>query len=163
MKGTILDYSIQKNDGVITADDGTRYKFTGADWKADSHPERGQKVDFDVSDGKAVDIYMALVEQGSPAIVSSRTAGVHQSSVRTKSKVTAGVLAIVLGGFGVHKFYLGYVGTGFIFLAIWIVGLLIFIGPLVVGVIGIIEGIRYLSMSDEQFDQTYVKNSKLWF
>jgi hypothetical protein len=60
MKGSILDYSIQRNGGVITADDGTRYKFTGADWKVDSHPERGQKVDFDVSDGNAVDIYIAL-------------------------------------------------------------------------------------------------------
>jgi hypothetical protein len=54
MNGTILDYSIQRNDGVITGVDGMRYKFSGADWKADTHPTRGQKVDFDVSDGIAV-------------------------------------------------------------------------------------------------------------
>jgi TM2 domain-containing membrane protein YozV len=77
--------------------------------------------------------------------------------------VTAGVLAIVLGWLGVHKFYLGYIGTGFIFIGIAIIGAFIFIGPLITGVIGIIEGIRYLNMTDDQFDQTYVKNSKLWF
>lgn len=66
MKGIILDYSIQRNDGVITAQDGSRYKFTGAEWKADTHPERGKQVDFEVCEGKAINIYMAIPDMSQP-------------------------------------------------------------------------------------------------
>ncbi|MBN2508261.1 MAG: NINE protein [Verrucomicrobia bacterium] len=34
------------------------------------------------------------------------------SQDRRKSRLAAGVLGIVLGGLGVHRFYLGYVGIG---------------------------------------------------
>ena len=64
-----------------------------------------------------------------------------------KSKVAAGLLAILLGDFGVHKFYLGQVGLGIIYL--------LFFWTLVPGVIGIIEGIIYLTMSDQVFEQRY--------
>ena len=42
-----------------------------------------------------------------------------------KSKLVAGLLGIFLGGFGVHKFYLGYTKEGIIMLAVWLVGLLL--------------------------------------
>lgn len=71
-------------------------------------------------------------------------------------KVVAGVLAILLGVFGVHKFYLGYTKEGIIQL---ILGLLCGIG----GVIGLIEGIIYLTKSDEEFYQTYQIGQKTWF
>ncbi|MEG0850842.1 TM2 domain-containing protein [Flavobacterium plurextorum] len=71
-------------------------------------------------------------------------------------KVVAGVLAILLGVFGVHKFYLGYTKEGIIQL---ILGLLCGIG----GVIGLIEGIIYLTKSDEEFYQTYQVGQKTWF
>ena len=58
MKGTILDYSIQSNSGVISGDDQIRYPFTGAEWKADVPPNRGMRIDFDVdSMGNALQIY----------------------------------------------------------------------------------------------------------
>ena len=61
MKGTILDYSIQSNSGVISGDDQIRYPFTGAEWKADVPPNRGIRVDFDVdSMGNALQIYTEL-------------------------------------------------------------------------------------------------------
>jgi len=47
MKGQILDFSVQKNEGVISATDGTRYTFSGSEWKGDVQPNRGMWVDFD--------------------------------------------------------------------------------------------------------------------
>lgn len=70
-------------------------------------------------------------------------------------KIIAGVLAIVLGGLGIHKFILGYTQEGIIQLLIGLCG---------VGyIIGIIEGIIYLTKSDEEFYQTYQVGKKGWF
>ena len=71
-------------------------------------------------------------------------------------KVVAGIFAILLGGLGVHKFYLGYTKEGIIQL---ILGLLCGIGA----IIGLIEGIIYLTKSDEEFYQTYQVGQKTWF
>lgn len=72
-------------------------------------------------------------------------------------KVMAGILGIVLGSLGVHKFVLGYTTEGLIQIAITIVtcgaG----------GIIGLIEGIIYLTKSDEDFVRTYIQNKKGWF
>lgn len=81
-----------------------------------------------------------------------------------KSKVVAGLLAIFLGGLGIHKFYLGYTKQGVIMLLVSLFGsLLLFIGPLAVGVIALIEGIMYLTKSDEDFDAVYVQGERGWF
>ena len=76
-----------------------------------------------------------------------------------KSKIVAGILALLIGGLGIHKFYLGYVGAGIvhIILSITIIGL-----P-VNWVICLIEGIIYLTKSDEAFHQTYVAGRKSFF
>lgn len=78
------------------------------------------------------------------------------SNYKSEKKLVAGILAILVGVFGIHKFYLGYTKAGIIHL---ILGLACGIG----GVIGLIEGIIYLTKSDEDFDQTYVQNQKEWF
>lgn len=80
-----------------------------------------------------------------------------------KSKVAAGLLAIFLGGLGIHKFYLGYTTQGIILLLVTILGALLLIGPIVTGVISLIEGIIYLTKSDEEFYRLYVLNKKEWF
>lgn len=80
-------------------------------------------------------------------------------------KVLAGILAIVLGWAGVHKFILGYNNEGVIMLIASVV-LYFFtcgIGTLVVSVIGVIEGIIYLTKSDEEFYNTYQVGKKPWF
>ena len=71
-------------------------------------------------------------------------------------KLVAGICGIVVGGFGVHKFILGYTNEGIIQL---VLGLCFGIG----GIIGIIEGIIYLTKSDEEFVRTYIQNKKGWF
>lgn len=87
-------------------------------------------------------------------------------------KLTAGVLAILLGALGIHKFYMGYPKEGLILLfsTLIIIPILTLLTcgfasafyPAVF-VIPIIEGIIYLTMSDEQFDNTYIRNKKPWF
>lgn len=69
--------------------------------------------------------------------------------VATKSKVVAGVLGILLGGLGVHKFYLGKVFQGILYL--------IFCWTYIPAIIGFIEGIIYLCTSDENFARKYGK------
>jgi TM2 domain-containing membrane protein YozV len=71
-------------------------------------------------------------------------------------KLVAGLLGILLGGFGVHKFYLGMTTAGIIQL---ILGFACGIGA----VIGIIEGIIYLTKSDQDFYQQYIVEKKQWF
>lgn len=83
----------------------------------------------------------------------------------SKSKVTAGILAILLGHLGIHKFYLGYTSAGLIMLGISLVSIFLTggIGNAVIAIIALVEGILYLTKSDEEFQQTYVLNKKEWF
>lgn len=82
-----------------------------------------------------------------------------------KDHIVAGLLAIFLGGLGIHKFYLGYHSVGFIMLGVTILGSIFTIGlaGLVMGVIAIVEGITYLSKDQQTFDSTYVYGMKEWF
>ncbi|CAM3344821.1 TM2 domain-containing protein [Aequorivita lipolytica] len=72
-------------------------------------------------------------------------------------KILAGILAIVIGSLGIHKFILGYTQEGIIQIVITIVTC--GIG----GIIPLIEGIIYLTKSDEEFYQTYQVGKKGWF
>ena len=158
MKGQVLDFSVQTNSGVITVPDGTRYMFKGSEWKGDTAPARGMSVDFDVQGGAAVAVYKALGAVG----------GASGAASDSKSKVAAGLLAIFLGGLGIHKFYLGFTGPGLVYLLTntigWVVTVFLLGLPnIALGVIALIEGIIYLTKSDEEFEQTYVIGKKQWF
>ena len=74
-----------------------------------------------------------------------------------EKKIVAGIFGILLGGLGVHKFYLGYTKEGIIQIVISVVTC--GIGSL----IGFIEGIIYLTKSDEEFVATYITGKKGWF
>lgn len=67
-----------------------------------------------------------------------------------KNRILAGVLAIFLGGLGVHKFYTGHILLGIIYL--------LFCWTYIPEIIGVIEGIIYLVSSDEKFNAKYVKH-----
>jgi TM2 domain-containing membrane protein YozV len=76
-------------------------------------------------------------------------------------KMAAGICGIVLGGLGVHKFILGLNTPGLIML---LVTLLTFgFGGIIMHAIGVVEGIIYLTKSDEDFYETYIVGKKEWF
>ena len=73
----------------------------------------------------------------------SNTPGAYAPSGPPKSRVTAGILGILLGGLGVHMFYLGKVGLGLVYLLLcW---------TFIPGIIGLIQGIIYLTQDDATF------------
>ena len=76
-------------------------------------------------------------------------------------RIMAGVLGILIGTFGVHKFVLGYEKEGMIMLFGTI--LTCGIGAALFGLIGLIEGIVYLTKSDEEFYEMYQVGRKPWF
>ncbi|MFA6959563.1 MAG: TM2 domain-containing protein [Opitutaceae bacterium] len=76
-------------------------------------------------------------------------------------KIAAGICGILLGGLGIHKFILGYTTAGIIMLLVSV--LTLGFGYFVMGIIGLIEGILYLTKSDEEFVATYVTGKKAWF
>lgn len=84
---------------------------------------------------------------------------------KPKDRTVAGILAILLGGLGIHKFYLGQTTPGLIMLVASVglsaisFGLLSWVLP----TMGIVEGILYLTKSDAEFQQMYVVEKKAWF
>ena len=84
-------------------------------------------------------------------------------------KIMAGILAIILGAFGVHKFILGYNKEGVILLVLTLIGIVtscLVFGAFIymaTGIVGLIEGIIYLTKSDEEFYNTYQAGKKPWF
>lgn len=86
-------------------------------------------------------------------------------AVKQKDHVAAGLFAIFLGLFGMHKFYLGYNKAAFIMLSVSILGSIVSLGlaAAVVWVIAIIEGIIYLTKTQTDFDRIYVHNTREWF
>ncbi|WP_436928317.1 NINE protein [Halosimplex halobium] len=77
--------------------------------------------------------------------------GVRQPGTGSGSddeRLIAAVLAIVLGGLGAHKFYMGKTGQGIVYLC--------FSWTLIPALIGLVEGIIYLTKSDEEFHEQYM-------
>lgn len=151
MKGKVLDFSVQTNGGVISGEDGRRYKFSGGDWKSPQSPRQGQAVDFEVQGDQATSIY-------------PETGSAGGSSGMSATRLTAALLAFFLGVFGAHKFYLGMKQPAIIMLVVSVAGFILFgIPTFVMWVISIIEFILYLTKSDEEFEQIYVIGKKPWF
>lgn len=95
-----------------------------------------------------------MSEENVPQQPASKPAGADK-------KIAAGICGILLGALGIHKFILGYTKEGIIMLLVSVltVGVLAW----VVAIIGLIEGILYLTKSDEEFVATYINGNKGWF
>jgi TM2 domain-containing membrane protein YozV len=144
MRGKVIAYSDAEGRGLISGDDG-RYTFLRGTLGAGLRVVRpGQDVDFQVNGDQAQAIYVI-------------------DRIGAKSKIAAGVLALLFGGLGIHKFYIGANGAGVIMLLVSIVGL-VFAGipSAIVAIIALIEGIIYLTRTDEDFYQTYEIGKKAW-
>jgi TM2 domain-containing membrane protein YozV len=91
--------------------------------------------------------------------------GYGASPTVNSNRLAAGILAILIGTLGVHKFILGYTTQGVIMLLGSIIGGLLTCGmaSIVFWVIGIVEGIIYLTKSDAEFHEIYEVGRREWF
>jgi TM2 domain-containing membrane protein YozV len=84
-----------------------------------------------------------------------------QDGADASKKTTAGICGILIGSLGIHKFVLGYNTEGAIMLAVSL--LTCGLASPIMGIIGLIEGITYLTKSDREFIDTYISSKKGWF
>lgn len=83
------------------------------------------------------------------------------SSGQVGNKIAAGVFGILLGSLGIHKFILGMTSAGLIMLLVSL--LTCGVGAVPMAIVGLIEGIIYLTRSDEEFYRVYIVEKKAWF
>ena len=83
--------------------------------------------------------------------------------VSRKSRAAAGLLAIFCGILGFHPFSLGYISAGIIMFLLTFFLWWTIVVPLAMFLVSIIEGVMYLTKSDEEFQRIYVQSQKDWF
>jgi TM2 domain-containing membrane protein YozV len=106
--------------------------------------------------GEAKDAAKDFTEEAKETMNDMKESWNNATNNGENKKVIAGILGILIGGLGIHKFILGYNKEGIIqFLLSFLCG--------VGAIIGLIEGIIYLTKSDEEFYQTYQVGKKGWF
>ncbi len=156
------------------------YKVIGADGQQYGPISANQLRQW-VAEGRAVPQTLAQVEGSAewkplasfpefhvtppPAAPPVTVVGSGRKIEGADKKIAAGICGILIGGLGIHKFILGYSGEGVLMLVISIVGGILTCGvaSTAMWVIGLVEGIIYITKSDEDFVQTYVRNKKGWF
>ena len=146
MRGQVLGVDRTSGEGQISGEDGHRYTFRPGDWSDEKGPVVGARIDFTTEGTRALRIFR-LPDADQP--VASR----RQPAASDRNRVVAALLAFFLGIFGIHRFYLGQNGSGLLML---IVSATV-VGLIVTGIWAFIDTIRYLVMSDAEFDQRYAR------
>lgn len=116
-------------------------------------PSCGASIDFNATECKYCGEVIAVQPPQAPQYQPPQAPPMYTPAgapATNKNKTTAGLLAIFLGGLGVHKFYLGKIGMGILYL--------VFCWTYIPEILGVIEGIIYLTSSDEKFYNKYVKH-----
>ncbi|MFN3387843.1 MAG: TM2 domain-containing protein [Allosphingosinicella sp.] len=144
----MLGVDTRTGDGVITGEDGRRYRFRPADWAHRGEPGIGMQVDFEVENDRATAIFP--VPGTVPAHAPAAPPPAH-GAAGDRNKFVAAILAFVVGPAGIHRFYLGRVGSGIAMLVLscTIIGLIVTVPW------ALIDMIRYLVMSDSEFAARY--------
>lgn len=93
MRGTILGFDPGTGEGVINDPGGTRVRFSADAWKGPGEPTRGRHVDYDLAEGRAVDIY------GVPGGLDGDPA--NAALVSGIVSLSCAILTFVLGPFGI--------------------------------------------------------------
>lgn len=153
-----------KQYGPVTADQIRQWAREGrASGATQVQPQAG-------GDWKPLAAMPEFADTFAPSVSPGMAPPINNAASRANNKIAAGICGILLGGLGVHKFILGYTNAGIIMLAVSIGGALLgiflcfpFVAAWAMGLIGIIEGIIYLTKSDEEFVRTYVDGRKEWF
>lgn len=156
MRGQILAYVADKEMGLIATAEGQRLSFRTADWMEVIPPERGMAVECVALDAhRASQVQLALPE---PVAAPPAPQPLAQ---RPKRKPVLTLLALFLGYYGAHRFYMGAWGlgllqllglpvvVGILFALLPPLGVLLLLGAIV---FTIVEYVRYIWMSDAEFD-----------
>lgn len=157
MRGQILVFNEQKEAGAVVMTDGRRFLFHIRHWQDVVPPEHGMTVDFSVDENNQVhQIQLALPDPAATPMVKATPL-----AQRPKRKPVLSLLALFLGVFGAHRFYMGAWGWGLL-QSLGLVLLSAILGALLpplagllylaVGVFTWVEVIRYIWMSDATFD-----------
>jgi len=149
MRGQVLGVDTRTGDGMVAGEDGRRYAFKPADWAARGEPAIGMQVDFEIHENRALTIFP--VPGTSPAPVPAAYAPGAERGER--DKLIAAMLAFLLGPLGIHRFYLGRVGSGIamLLLSCTVIGLFVTVPW------ALIDMIRYLVMSHAEFAERYAR------
>jgi TM2 domain-containing membrane protein YozV len=148
MRGQVLGVDTRTGDGLVSGDDGRRYRFRPEDWADRGEPAVGLHVDFETDGVRALSLLP--VPGGTPAI---RPAAAPPEPVSDRNRVVAALLAFFLGPLGAHRFYLGRTGSGIAMLLLTCT----MVGLLVTAPLALVETVRYLLMSDRDFARRYAR------
>lgn len=138
MEGKILGVDAAHKTAVITTTTGERIPFDLHQWKGQLELVTGMDIDYDLdaSTGQAINVY--------PSITTAQHAKNSQ-----KSKVKLILFAFLIGGFGVHKFYVGSWGWGVVYMLISLTYI-----PLI---ISLVEMIRYITLTETEINERIQK------
>ena len=147
MRGQVLGVDTRTGDGIVTGEDGRRYAFRPADWAARGEPAVGMEVDFEIHENRALTIFPV------PGTVPAPVPGGYSPAAERArgDRLVAALLAFLLGTLGVHRFFLGRIGSGvaMLLLSCTLIGLLVTVPW------AFIDMVRFLVMSDEDFAEQY--------
>ncbi|MDB5672690.1 MAG: hypothetical protein JWO25_3649 [Alphaproteobacteria bacterium] len=148
MRGQVLGVDRRTGDGMVAGDDGCRYSFRPTDWAHRGDPAIGMIVDFEIEQNRALSIFPV------PGTASATTSSAPALDRSDRNKYLAALLAFLAGPLGIHRFYLGRIGTGIVMLVLTctVVGLLISVPW------ALIDILRLLIMSDRDFEARYARD-----
>ena len=148
MRGQVLGVDTRTGDGIVTGEDGRRYSFKPLDWAARGEPAVGMQVDFETHESRALSIFP--VPGASPPAGAARAPAPLEND---RNRLIAALIAFLLGPLGIHRFYLGRMGSGIamLILTCTVIGLFLTVPW------AIIDMIRYLVMSDREFAERYAR------
>ncbi len=153
MRGQVLGVDTRTGEGMVAGDDGRRYAFRPEDWAHRGAPAIGVHVDFEAQENRALSIFP--VPASAPAPVATAKPAVPASD---RSKLVAALLAcpFLIGVLGLHRFYLGRTGSAVLMLVLSIT----VIGMLITWPWALVDMIRYLTMSEDEFAARYARRQR---
>ena len=147
MRGQVLGVDPRTGEGIVAGQDGQRYRFAPDDWAHRGEPAIGIEVDFEAANDRALSVFPMPTAPGPRRAVPPAAA----VPANDRNKYVAAVMAFVIGTLGIHRFYLGRTGSGIVMLVLSIT----VIGLVISAPWALVDMIRYLMMSDEEFAARY--------
>lgn len=149
MRGQVLGVDTRTGDGIVAGEDGRRYRFKPDDWAHRGEPAIGMLVDFDTHENRALALFPV------PGTAPAPVAGAASAPVPAadRNKFVAALLSFLLGTLGIHRFYLGRVGSAvaMLILSCTVIGLLVTVPW------SLVDTVRFLMMTNRDFEARYAR------